>query len=117
MITNRELVEQALLNVAENSAKYTSEGRIMLSAQHLDGGAEIVVSDTGPGIPRPEYERVMERFYRAAPDRADGFGLGFAIVRSAIEALDGDLELDAPEEGGTVVRIRLHQTASVVTIE
>jgi PAS domain S-box-containing protein len=114
VITNRELVEQALLNVAENSAKYTSEGHIVLSAHSLDGGAEIAVSDTGPGIPRPEYGQVMERFYRGAPDGPDGFGLGFAIVRSAIEALDGDLELDTAEDGGTVVRIRLHQAAKVV---
>ena len=117
VITNRELVEQALLNVAENSAKYTSQGRITLEAHAFDGGAEIVVSDTGPGIPKGVRGRVMERFYRDAPDASDGFGLGFAIVRSAIEALDGDLDLDEPEGGGALVRIRLHQAASVVTIE
>jgi PAS domain S-box-containing protein len=116
VITNRELVEQALLNVAENAAKYTAEGRIVLAAHALDGGAEIVVSDTGPGIPRPERGQVMERFYRGSPDGSDGFGLGFAIVRSAIEALDGDLGLEERPNGGTVVRIRLHQAANVVEI-
>jgi signal transduction histidine kinase len=116
VVTNRELVEQALINVAENSAKYTSEGRITLTAHPLDVGAEIVVSDTGPGIPTSVRRRVTERFYRGAPDDSDGFGLGFAIVRSAIEALDGELDLAEPEGGGTLVRIRLKQAASVVTI-
>ena len=116
LVTNRELVEQALLNLAENSAKYTSEGQITLAARPLDGGAEIVVADTGPGIPRLEHGHVMERFYRGEDDGSDGFGLGLAIVRSAIEALDGELDLDEPEGSGTVVRIRLHRTANVVTI-
>lgn len=117
VVTNRELVEQALLNVAENSARYTAEGLITLAAHPLDGGAEIVISDTGPGIPTQEYGHVLERFYRGARDDSDGFGLGFAIVRSAIEALDGELDLGESESGGTVVRIRLRRAATVVDIE
>jgi PAS domain S-box-containing protein len=117
VVTNRELVEQALLNVAENAAKYTLQGRITLTARSREGGVEIVVSDTGPGIPERERVHVMERFYRGASDSADGFGLGIAIVRSAMAALDGDLELEAPESGGTVVRIRLKQAAHVVRIQ
>ena len=58
----------------------------------------------------------MERFYRGEDDGSDGFGLGLAIVRSAIAALDGELDLDEPEGSGTLVRIRLHRTANVVTI-
>jgi PAS domain S-box-containing protein len=114
VVTNRELVEQALLNVAENAAKYTSHGRITLAAHPRAGGVEIVVSDTGPGIPDRERGHVMERFYRGAADSSDGFGLGIAIVRSAIDALNGDVELESPESGGTVVRIRLSQAAHVV---
>lgn len=116
-ITNRELVEQALLNVAENSAKYTSEGRITLAAHPLDGGVELLVSDTGPGIPRSLRGRVTERFFRGARHGSDGFGLGFAIVQSAVEALDGELDLAESEGGGTLVRIRLKQAASVVSFE
>lgn len=117
VVTNRELVEQALLNVAENAAKYTSKGRITLAAHPRDGGVEIVVSDTGPGIPKRVHRHVLERFHRGVPDDSAGFGLGIAIVRSAIEALEGDLELDAPESGGTAVRIHLNRMAKVVKIE
>jgi PAS domain S-box-containing protein len=113
VVTNRELVEQALRNVAENAAKYTSAGRITLEARRLDGAVEIVVADTGRGIPESEQPRVPERFYRGAED-TDGFGLGFAIVRSAVEALEGELEIDGADGGGTVVRFRLRPAASLV---
>jgi PAS domain S-box-containing protein len=114
VVTNRELVEQALMNVVDNAAKYTTTGTIALSARPLDGGVEIAVSDTGPGIPADERERVLERFYRRSVNGSDGFGLGFAIVRSAVNALDGELEIAERDEGGTLVRIRLGQAASLV---
>jgi PAS domain S-box-containing protein len=117
VVTNRELVEQAVMNVAENAAKYTKEGAITLGAGPLDGGVEITVSDTGPGIPNVEQPRVTERFYRGPVNGGDGFGLGFAIVRSAVEALGGQLDLSERDEGGTIVRIRLGQAASLVDSE
>jgi PAS domain S-box-containing protein len=114
VVTNRELIEQALMNVAENAAKYTKEGRISLEARLLDGAAELAVSDTGPGIPVGEHPLVLERFYRAAPNGSDGFGLGFAIVSSAMEALGGELELDSKVGSGTRVTLRFPQPASLV---
>jgi PAS domain S-box-containing protein len=114
VVTNRELVEQALMNVADNAAKYTKEGTISLSARPLESGVELEVSDTGPGILGDEQERVLERFYRSAGNGPEGFGLGFAIVRSAVEALDGELEIAERDEGGTAVRIRLGRAASLV---
>jgi two-component system sensor histidine kinase VicK len=114
VITNRELIEQALMNLAENATKYTTEGRITLAARLLGRTAEIVVSDTGPGIPEREQARVLDRFYRVTPNGSEGFGLGFAIVKSAVQALDGELEVGDAEGGGTVVRIRLQQAASLV---
>ncbi len=113
VVTNHELVEQALVNVADNAAKYTSEGQITLAARRLDGAVEIAVTDTGPGIPEEEQARVTERFYRGA-NALDGFGLGFAIVRSAIRALEGELAIGAADGGGTVVTIGLRPAASIV---
>jgi signal transduction histidine kinase len=114
VVTSRELVEQALMNVAENAAKYTMEGRITLEGRRFDGGVEIVVSDTGPGIPRREQARVGDRFYRGTRNGSDGFGLGFSIVQSAIRALDGELDFGDAEGRGTVVRIRLPRGATLV---
>jgi two-component system, OmpR family, phosphate regulon sensor histidine kinase PhoR len=114
VVTNRELVEQALVNVAENAAKYTMSGRIELEGTVADGTVEMVVRDTGPGIPIPEQSLVLDRFYRASANGSDGFGLGFAIVRSAVDALDGRLELESEPGVGTVVSIRLPRAVSLV---
>jgi PAS domain S-box-containing protein len=114
VITNRELMEQALMNVAENAAKYTMQGRIGLEGRADGDVAEFVVSDTGPGIPTEEQAHVVERFYRVEQNGADGFGLGFAIVRSALEALDGELEFVSREGVGTAVRMRVPRAVSLV---
>jgi two-component system OmpR family sensor kinase len=114
VLTNRDLVEQAVLNVAENAAKYTRSGSIELSAQIADHHAEIKVSDTGRGIPIAEQSRIFERFYRGADVGDGGSGLGLAIVRAALDALGGDVELDSTPGKGTVMRIRLPQGASLI---
>jgi PAS domain S-box-containing protein len=116
VVTNRELVEQAVVNLAQNAAKATQFGRIVLSAREgADSSVEIAVSDTGPGIPPVERARVFERFYRADPDGSPGFGLGLAIVRAAADALKGDVGLDSKLGTGTVVRLRIPGAASLVS--
>jgi signal transduction histidine kinase len=81
----------------------------------LDGAIEIVVADTGPGIPADEQSRVFDRFYRGSANGEPGFGLGFAIVGSAVEAIDGELELSSSEGSGTTVRFRLPRAASMIS--
>lgn len=114
VVTNRELVEQAILNVAENASKYTLQGQIRLEASPDGDAAKIVVTDTGRGISRDDEDRVLERFYRAAGNGAEGFGLGFAIVRSAVAALDGELAVESQVGVGTSVTVRLPRAASMV---
>jgi PAS domain S-box-containing protein len=116
VLTNRELVEQALLNVAENAAKYTKEGRIELSGRTVDGDAVLSVVDTGPGIPAADRQRVLGRFARGGVNGGTGFGLGLAIARSAMEALGGELSLDSGVGAGTVVALRLPRSASLVEL-
>jgi signal transduction histidine kinase len=114
VLTNRELVEQAVFNVAENAAKYTVEGRIELAARIVDGRAEISILDTGPGIPGAEQDRVFERFYRGGGTADEGSGLGLSIARAAAEATGGEVELESAIGKGTVVRFRLPQGASLI---
>jgi PAS domain S-box-containing protein len=116
VVTNRELVEQAVVNLAENAAKLTDAGRILLSGADAGGGAvEIAVSDTGPGIAAAERSRVFGRFYRAGADATSGFGLGLAIVRAVAHALDGELELDSEVGTGTTIRLRLPKAAAMMS--
>jgi len=114
VVTNRELVEQAVLNVAENAVKYTAAGTVTLSAQAADGTAEISVADTGRGIAAPEQGRVFDRFYRADGAEEGGSGLGLAIVRAAVDAVGGEVDLESAPGRGTTVRIRLPQPATLV---
>jgi signal transduction histidine kinase len=114
VVTNRELVDHAVFNVATNATNYTTNGRIELSARLTEGTAEIGISDTGPGIPEDEQERVFERFYRGEAGTDHGSGLGLAIARAAIEAVGGSVELESEVGAGTTVRFRFPQGASLV---
>lgn len=108
VVTNADLAAQALESVAANAAKYTLSGRISLSASWVEGGAAIVVADSGPGISLDEQSRVFDRFYKNGGRAGDGFGLGLSIARQAIESLGGDIEVEpSPPDGGTTVRMRL----------
>ena len=115
VLTNRELLEQAVANLAENAAKHTSAGRIVLGAQQQNGTVEITVSDTGSGIAEAERSRVFDRFYSGPVGAHAGFGLGLAIVGAAADALGGEVELESSVGSGTVVRLRLPHAASLTS--
>jgi PAS domain S-box-containing protein len=115
VVTNRELLEQAVTNLAENAAKHTSAGRIVLGAQQRDGIVEITVSDTGTGIAAAERSRVFDRFYSGPVGTDAGFGLGLAIVGATADALGGEVELESSVGTGTVVRLRLQHAASLTS--
>jgi signal transduction histidine kinase len=114
VVTNRELIEQAVANVAENAAKYTTKGHIELEARRRDNAVEIVVKDTGPGIARQEHGHLTDRFYRGDLNGAPGFGLGLSIVQSAVWALGGELHIAGKEDEGTVVYLGLPRSATLL---
>ena len=111
-VANAELLEHALLNVAENAAKYTVRGSISISATQIENSAEIRVSDTGPGIPPAQRAIIFERFQRGAGGH--GSGLGLAIVRSVMEALNGQISVESEPGVGTTFRLRLPFVTALV---
>ena len=114
LVSNRELLEQAITNVARNSVKYTEKGTIEILGESLDGRVLVAVADTGLGIADDALPRVAERFYRGESSR-NGFGLGLAIVQAAMEVLDGDLDIVSQAGRGTTVRMSLPTRALMVT--
>jgi PAS domain S-box-containing protein len=107
-LADRDLLEQAIENLASNALKYTTEGAVVLAARRLDHAqVAIEISDTGLGIPADERDRVFERFYRGGARDRSGFGLGLAIVDQAVRVLGGQIELETPPGGGTMVRLTL----------
>ena len=116
LLAQPALLEQVVLNLAENALQHGSPTRLELVARLTRGDfAAVEVRDNGTGIPAAERERLFDRFYRGARNRdSEGFGLGLAIAREAVRALGGTIELDSPPEGGTVVRVTLARSEAPV---
>jgi two-component system, OmpR family, phosphate regulon sensor histidine kinase PhoR len=109
LVANRELLEQLISNVVRNAVKYTEEGSIRVEAEPRDGQLELRVVDTGIGISAGTLPRVTERFYRGDASK-EGFGLGLAIVRSALDVMGGELRIasQGPGQGTTVTMVLPH---------
>lgn len=105
--TNAELLAHALTNLAANAAKYDPQGEPELRARRAGDAVEIDVLDRGPGVDPDEREHVFERFARGRETGRDGFGLGLAIARDAVAALDGAVVLEPRPGGGTAARVTL----------
>src|SRR5215472_657928 len=94
---NREFIAQALANLLDNAVKYTpADGAVMLRARRrASGEIELSVTDTGPGVPEADRERVVERFVRLENSRnAPGAGLGLSLVAAVARVHRGRLEID-----------------------
>ncbi|HHL43180.1 MAG TPA: HAMP domain-containing histidine kinase [Hellea balneolensis] len=100
ILADRGLLSQAVSNLVENAIKYTPQGRaITVRLRKIRSGrTEISVTDTGPGIPVDERERVKERFVRLDKSRtASGSGLGLAFVDAVADLHKAEFELtDGP---------------------
>jgi signal transduction histidine kinase len=101
---NQPFLAQALANVIDNAIKYTpAGGAVMLRARRRSSGdIEFSVTDTGPGVPEADRERVTQRFVRLDNSRTEaGSGLGLSLVAAVLEAHGGRVQLDeGPGEYG-----------------
>lgn len=102
---------QVLRNVIRNAVAHTGPGdRVAVYASGHDHHLEISVSDTGPGIPPGELERIFERFHRGETSRSrngGGSGLGLAIARAIVEAHGGSIHAESVSGHGATFRIDL----------
>jgi signal transduction histidine kinase/HAMP domain-containing protein len=115
VLAQADLLEQVVFNILENAAKNTERGRIVIDARGRGRESVVVaVTDTGSGIDAAEHDVVFDRFYRAGSRGADGFGLGLAIVRDAVTALGGRVDLRSAPERGTTVRVTLRRAPAEV---
>jgi two-component system OmpR family sensor kinase len=109
IVTGDEVrLRQVIGNLVSNALRHTPAGTpvevVVRSGMLGDSPAAVLeVSDSGPGMPAEQAERVFERFYRADPARSrGGTGLGLAIVAGLVEAHGGSVSVDtAPGEGAT----------------
>jgi two-component system sensor histidine kinase KdpD len=101
------LIEQALINLLENAAKY-STGAIEISASAGSGEVLVEIADHGPGIPPGQESRIFDKFERGArAGSAGGVGLGLAICRAIVAAHGGKIWVQNRPAGGAVFRFCL----------
>lgn len=97
---DRMRLEQVLVNLLDNAVKFNRPGGEVLVAIEKtgDGRAQIVIADTGIGIPSGELPRIFERFYRVDKTRSrevGGTGLGLSIVKHVVERMNGSIRVES----------------------
>jgi two-component system heavy metal sensor histidine kinase CusS len=102
------LFGRAVSNLVDNAVHFTPDGgRITISLGTNAQGAEIVVRDTGCGIPAEHISRIFDRFYRVDASRSsEGTGLGLALVKSIADLHGGSISVESEIGHGTTVTLR-----------
>jgi two-component system sensor histidine kinase KdpD len=94
------LIEQVLVNLLENAARYTpKDAPIRIATERRGAEVEIIVADRGPGVPAGDESRIFERFQRASKITG-GTGLGLTICRGVVELHGGRIWAENAARGG-----------------
>jgi two-component system sensor histidine kinase KdpD len=102
------LVQQVLVNLLENAAKYTApNSAIDITGKRANDEVEIVVSDRGPGLPGGDEARIFEKFYRAEKGKGGGAGLGLTICKGVVTAHGGRIWAESRPGGGAAFHFTL----------
>jgi len=112
VLGDADRLEQVLANLLSNAIKFTPRGgRVAVGLRTTSGEAVLTVTDTGPGIPPQERERLFERLFRGEEVKqlqVSGAGLGLAIASSIAEAHEGTIQARTdPEHGGATFELTL----------
>ena len=103
-------LQQILTNLVENALKYSEQGRVEVKLTESQTETVIVVSDQGRGISTEELETIFDRFRQV--DQSDtrgqgGVGLGLYIVKSLVEAHNGEIKVRSEPGRGTTFSVHL----------
>jgi two-component system phosphate regulon sensor histidine kinase PhoR len=101
-------IDSLITNLLSNAVRHTpADGKIILTWRVDADGAELIVTDTGEGIPAEQIPRLTERFFRVHRGRAredGGVGLGLAIVKHVLGRHDGELSVSSEPGKGSEFR-------------
>ena len=113
-------LERMLVNLLTNAVKFTPDGgRVELQLRALSENTEIVISDTGMGIPEHEQSKLFTRFFRSstATERAiQGTGLGLTIVKAIVALHGGRIDVESAPQHGTTVTVSLPRQQDAVAV-
>ncbi len=111
VVTDRDAMEQAVLNLLDNALKYAGQGqfiKFILTRESND--ILVTLQDDGPGIAMGIRDKVFQKFFRADNSLTavqPGSGLGLSIARQMLRDLGGDLTIDPEASGGACFTIRI----------
>lgn len=104
IFTDRERFMQILLNLINNSVKYTPKGKITVTVQKDGGNVHFIVKDTGIGISKENAPKIFTRFYQVDSSytrSAGGVGLGLSLCKEMIERLGGKIWFESEVDKGS----------------
>ncbi|MFM9942571.1 MAG: NahK/ErcS family hybrid sensor histidine kinase/response regulator [Hyphomicrobiaceae bacterium] len=109
VLADRRLLRRVLQNLISNALKYTRQGRVLVGCRRAAGHLDILVLDTGPGIPNRKQAIIFKEFQRLEETAAEvqGLGLGLSIVERICRVLDAPILLRSTPGRGTTFGIRL----------
>jgi PAS domain S-box-containing protein len=113
---------QVLLNVVGNAVKFTHEGQVRIAVEETPGSPfiDVIVRDTGIGIPAGKRDFLFRKFSQADASttrRYGGTGLGLAIVKELMEAMGGGVRIESPGENhGTAVTLTFVRSGAGVPL-
>jgi signal transduction histidine kinase len=107
---DRDMWEKIVLNLVSNAFKYTFDGEVAVALRAAGPSVELVVSDTGVGIPEPELPRLFERFYRVEGQQGrtmEGTGIGLALVQELVKLHGGTVRAQSVLGSGTTFTVMI----------
>ncbi|MEW5737841.1 MAG: ATP-binding protein [Myxococcota bacterium] len=111
-------IGQIVSNLVSNAVKFTDEGKVRVLARRTDrDGVRLTVSDTGPGIPAAQHERIFDPFtqaHAASSRRYGGTGLGLTITRRLARLMGGDVRVTSAPGAGSVFEVTLSLPSALV---
>jgi two-component system, sensor histidine kinase len=100
--TDSTRFRQILLNLLDNAVKYNRDnGTVMITSGSEGGNICIHIKDNGIGIPKKEYEKIFEPFYRIKGTEVDGTGMGLALVKQLIQLMGGTIGVESELGAGS----------------
>lgn len=108
MYFEQDKLEKVFTNLLSNAIKYTPEfGEVCLTVQQKDSMVEIIIADSGIGIPQDQVSYIFNRFYRAQHHvNLKGTGIGLALTRELVELHKGKIEVSSVEGRGTTFKVQ-----------
>jgi len=111
---DEDRLSQAFMNLADNAIKFTPpNAEITIRARQDGNSIQVLVSDTGPGIPAEDLPHIFDRFYQADKSRSrerHGSGLGLSIAKDIIRAHKGAIDVNSQTGKGTTITVTLPVT-------